>query len=160
MTVFNKKYIQVIIVLALLQSLSFLFMPVLASGGDIKIAGQPVFSILSAADAGSIAKRAETIQNNLDNALVAAQDRSPSSVNITYVKGMPVITLGGYQVLTVDTRDAAAAHTTPALLASHWADSIRNALTNQASVTSYVAQLSGSYALNAPAANTAQATGP
>ena len=156
----NKKYIQVMIVFVLLLSICFFSLPVLSSDSNIKIAGQPVFSIISASNAGSVAKRTELVQNNLDNALVAAQDRSPSSVNITYVKGMPVITLGGYQVLTVDTTDATAAHTTPALLASQWANSIRNALTNQASINSYVAQLSGSYALSAPASSSAPTTAP
>jgi len=146
---------QIIIAFFLSQSLSFNPLPVLADNGYIKIAGQPLFSIAAPLDSGSIAKRAQTIQDNLDNALVAAHDRTPASVNITYVKGTPVITLGGYQVVTVDAGDAAAAKTTPALLANQWADKIRNALIDQPSINSYVAQLSGDYAASAPPARTA-----
>ena len=146
---------QIIIAFFLSQSLSFNPLPVLADNGYIKIAGQPLFSIATPLDSGLIAKRAQTIQDNLDNALVAAHDRTPASVNITYVKGTPVITLGGYQVVTVDAGDAAAAKTTPALLANQWADKIRNALIDQPSINSYVAQLSGDYAASAPPARTA-----
>ncbi|MBU6451305.1 MAG: hypothetical protein KGS72_05980 [Cyanobacteria bacterium REEB67] len=96
-------------------------------------------------------KRSQTVQQNLDNALVAAKDRTPASVNITYVKGVPVITLGGYQVVTVDSASAKAMHSTPALLAKKWGDAIRDSLKDQASVATYVAQLSGDYASNAPA---------
>lgn len=94
--------------------------------------------------------RAEQVQQNLDNALVAAKDRTPASVNITYVKGLPVITLGGYQVITVDAASAKANGTTPAVLAGRWADGLRNSLRDQASVQSYVSQLSGDYASSAP----------
>ncbi len=149
-----------LIALFLSQSLTLLSLPVLADTAYVKIAGQPIFPISSAADAGTVAKRAETIQEYLDNALVAAKDRSPNSVNITYVKGTPVITLGGYQVVTVDTHDASAANTTPALLANQWADKIRAALSNQASVNSYVAQLTGSYASSAPPVNSVNTARP
>jgi len=153
----KKRCFLIALTVALIQSL-ILFKPVLADDGAIKIAGQPVFSLTSAGDSGTLAKRTETVQNNLDNALVAAQDRTPASVNISYVKGTPVITLGGYQVATVSGSDAAAAKTTPALLANQWADSIRGALVNQSSINSYVAQLSGNYALSAPAASLAPAS--
>jgi hypothetical protein len=99
--------------------------------------------------------RAEAIQKNLDNALVAAKDHTPSSVNIVYVKGLPVITLGGYQVATVNSEDAKSAGTTPALLAQRWADTLRGTLQDQASIGSYIAQLSGGYAATAPAPTTA-----
>ncbi|MDV2687148.1 hypothetical protein RYX56_22630, partial [Alkalihalophilus lindianensis] len=89
------------------------------------------------------------IQKNLDNALVASKDRGPSSVNITYVKGSPVITLGGYKIVEVDAGNAKAYGTTPALLAKKWADALRNSLVDQASVESYVAQLTGEYSNSA-----------
>lgn len=141
-----------IITILLSQSLSFASLPALAVNNAIRIAGEPVFTIGSASGAASIDKRTATVQENLDNALVAAQDHSPASVNITYVNGTPVITLGGYQVLTVSASDAAAFKTTPALLANRWADKIRNALTDQNSVNSYIAQISGKYPSSAPSA--------
>jgi hypothetical protein len=147
---FNKRSI---LASALLLSQSIFLSPLaaLAADGDIRIAGQAIFTVPSEGSL-SATTRAQTVQQNLDNALVAAKDRSPSSVNITYVKGVPVITVGGYQVVTVDSASAKALKTSPALLAKKWGDSIRNSLTDQASITSYVGQLSGDYSASAPAA--------
>lgn len=141
---------------ALLLSQSIYLAPLgaLAADGDIKIAGATIFSVPSEGSLTATA-RGQTVQQNLDNALVAAKDRTPAAVNITYVKGTPVITVGGYQVVTVDSASAKALKMTPALLAKKWGDSIRKSLTDQASITSYVAQLSGDYASSAPAAQAA-----
>jgi hypothetical protein len=128
--------------LVLSQTLLLAPLPVLADA-SVRLAGQTLF------DTGGDS-HAQTVQNNLDNALVAAKDRTPSSVNITYVKGLPVITLAGYQIVTVDSAAAKAAGSTPAVLAGKWANSIRQALTDQGSVDSYVSQLTGSYASSAP----------
>ncbi|MBX9667630.1 MAG: hypothetical protein K2X93_08440 [Candidatus Obscuribacterales bacterium] len=124
---------------------------VMASDSTVRMAGQPVISNLSGAGSLSGEARAEQVQQNLDNALVAAKDRTPASVNITYVKGLPVITLGGYQVITVDSATAKANGATPAVLAQKWADQLRASLRDQASIQSYIAQLSGDYAASAPA---------
>src|SRR4029453_2285112 len=80
---------------------------------------------------------------NLDNALVAASDKSPAAVAVTYVKGAPVVTVGGYYVATVDANSAKAEGLTPAVLAERWANSLRKALSDKASTNSYVAHLSG-----------------
>lgn len=122
-----------------------------AADNEIRVAGQTIFSVPAAA--GMTAdKRAEVIQQNLDNALVAAKDRTPSTVNISYVKGVPVVTVGGYQVVTVDSGSAKSMGTSPALLAKKWADALRSSLRDQGSVQSYVSQLSGDYSSSAPAA--------
>jgi len=118
---------------------------VLAADSTVRLAGQAVMTNVSGSGAASPEKRAETVQQNLDNALVASKDRSPAAVNITYVKGLPVITLGGYQVITVDGDSAKAAGTSPAVLAERWADSLRNSLRDQNSVQSYVSHLTGEY---------------
>jgi hypothetical protein len=131
------------------QSIYLTPLPVLADS-SVRLAGQTMFALPATTGGVSSDKRAETVQNNLDNALVAAKDRGPSSVNITYVKGLPVITLSGYQIVTVDGASAKAAGSTPAVLAQKWADAIRGQLADQASVSSYVAQLTGSYASSAP----------
>lgn len=125
--------------------------PALAADAAVRIAGQTVF-VNKAASAGMTAQaRADVIQKNLDNALVAAKDRTPAAVNIVYVKGLPVITLGGYQVATVDAANAKLAGTTPAVLAQRWADGLRNALKDQGSIDSYIGQLTGGYQSSAPA---------
>lgn len=124
--------------------------PLAVLAADVRFAGHPVMSNIAGQGSESADARAEQVQQNLDNALVAAKDRTPASVNITYVKGLPVITLGGYQVITVDAASAKANGSTPAVLAGKWADSLRNSLRDQASVQSYVSQLSGDYASSAP----------
>lgn len=139
--------------LVLSQTLFLTPLTAFAADSSVRIAGHAVMTNIASSGSITSIKRAETVQQNLDNALVAAKDRTPASVNITYVKGMPVITLGGYQVVTVDSGDAKAAGTTPAVLAKRWADAIRNMLRDQDSVESYVAQLSGDYASSAPPAN-------
>lgn len=136
--------------LVLSQTLMLAPQAVFAADDDVRIAGQTVLSTRAGAGSMSAQARAEAVQKNLDNALVAAQDRAPSAVNIVYVKGLPVITLSGYQVVTVTSADAKAYATTPALLAKRWADAIRHSLTDQASIHDYVAQLSGDYASSAP----------
>ena len=125
---------------ALVLSQSVLLSPLAAMADDaVRIAGQTVFSI----PVGASALSSETVQNNLDNALVASKDKSAAAVSIVYAKGMPVVTLGGYQVATIDSAAAEAAGTTPAKLAGKWADAIRANLSDQSSINSYVAQLSG-----------------
>lgn len=149
---FSKRTL-VVLALSIGQSFSLPLMPAFAADGAIRISGQTVFENKVAAGGMSVEQRAETIQKNLDNALVAAKDRSPSAVSIVYVKGIPVITLGGYQVCTVDADNARLAGTTPAVLAQKWADALKKALQDQSSVGSYVAQLTGAYqSTPAPAA--------
>jgi hypothetical protein len=159
-----KRLPFITLTLLLSQPIGLVLQPAQAADGDVKIAGQTVFTAQAAADAGSVSARASTIQNNLDNALVAAPDRSPASVNIAYVRGLPVITLGGYQVVAIDPADASQAHTTPAVLAQKWADSMRRAMSDQNSINSYVSQLTGSYSAGgsavAPVTSQAPASAP
>jgi hypothetical protein len=137
--------------LILSQSIYLVPLGALAADGDVRLAGQALFTVPSEGSL-SATQRAQTVQQNLDNALVAAKDRTPAAVNITYVKGVPVLTVGGYQVVTVDSASAKALKMSPALLAKKWGDALRSSLTDQASVLSYVAQISGNYASSAPAA--------
>lgn len=137
--------------LLLSQTLAIAPFAAYAADGDVRIAGQTVFTTQVGADGGSVGQRAESIQNNLDNALVAAQDKGPNAVSITYVRGVPVITLGGYQVVTVSGADAQAGHGTPAQVAQQWADSLRRSLSNRGAVDSYIGQLTG-YPASAPSA--------
>jgi hypothetical protein len=93
----------------------------------------------------------------MDNALVAAKDRTPTAVRIVYVKGVPVITLGGFYVTTVDSASARAAKTTPSILAQRWVAGLKAALKDKSAVDAYVAQISGT--TTATAGTTTTATG-
>ena len=142
--------------LILSQTVWLSAMPAFADG-EVRLAGQPIFSLPAGATVTS-----DSVQNNLDNALVAAKDRTASSVSIVYAKGMPVITLGGFQVVTIDSATASAANLSPALLANKWADGLKSSLQDQNSVNSYVSQLSaGASAVNsAPAVASAGSAAP
>lgn len=151
-TTYSMKRSVVIGAMALAQSIGMISpLAVLAADNQVRIAGMDIFSVPAAAGL-TADKRAEIVQQNLDNALVAAKDRTPSSVTITYVKGVPVVTLGGYQVITVDSASAKSLGTTPAALATKWANGIRDSLRDQTSIQAYVSQLSGDYSSSAPAA--------
>lgn len=121
---------------------------VMAAGASVRVAGAPVFTVNTGAGSMTPAARADVMQKNLDNALVAAKDHSPSSVGIVYVKGQPVLTMGGFYVGTVDAAAAKAAGTTPALLAQRWSTGLKGALSHRASIDNYIAQISGAAAAN------------
>lgn len=149
----HKSYIKrslVATTLILGQALSMPLLPAMAADSDVMLAGNVVLTDIAPVSGWTSERRAEQIQQNLDNALVAAQNKSPSAVAITYVKGSPVLTLGGYQVATVDSASAKAAGTTTTLLAKRWADTLRDALRDQATVEAYIAQISGAYQSAAP----------
>ncbi|MBX9879106.1 MAG: hypothetical protein K2Y22_11665 [Candidatus Obscuribacterales bacterium] len=149
----SKSKVKVLsVAIALSQTLAFAPLSVFAADGTVRLAGQVVITNRSAAGGMTADKRTEAIQRNLDNALVAAKNRTPQAVDIVYVKGLPVITLDGYQIATVDDANAKAAGTTPTLLAKTWADGIRHVLVDTGSVESYIAQLSGDYRASAPQA--------
>lgn len=114
---------------------------VLAADSSVKIAGNNVFVLQTGGGGMSVSQRAQAIQNNLDNALVASSDRSPSAVKVVYVKGTPVITLGGYRITSIDSATANAYKTTPAILAQRWVSKIKSALSDSASIDAYVASL-------------------
>ena len=143
--VFSKD-ISTYVALLLILAQPALIIPVSAAVGStasssasVHIGGQPAITL----SMQGAAAKAEQIQKNVDNALVATNDRSPSTIKVTYVKGKPVITLGGFLVTAVDTQTAQSAHTTPAVLTQKWVNGLRSALSNKASVSAYLAQLTG-----------------
>ncbi|MBX9690384.1 MAG: hypothetical protein K2X27_26960 [Candidatus Obscuribacterales bacterium] len=129
------------LVIALGQVSICAMLPASAADNKVRVAGSPVFSI--SGPIASSSDRADKIQHNIDNSLVASASHGPSAVKITYVKGLPVITLGGYYLTTVDNATAKAAGSTPSILAQKWATALKSALANQSSVDAYIAQLTG-----------------
>jgi hypothetical protein len=115
-----------------------------ALADPIRVAGKQAFNISYGSGSMSATQRAATIQKNVENALVAANDRSPASVSITYVNKQPVLTLGGFYVASVDEATARRMGTTAGSLAQQWASGLKAALANQTAVESYISQLTGS----------------
>lgn len=138
---FNGCSKRLALLLALFQLT--MYVPSYADVGIVRIGSQTVISLPPVVGSNSIAAQTKQIQRNIDNSLVAATDRTPSTVKVTYVRGEPVITLGGFLVTKVDTATARGAHTTPAILTQKWVNSMRAALSNKAGVNAYVAKLTG-----------------
>lgn len=118
---------------------------VLAADSHVRLAGQVVLNDISTAGGMTGDIRASKIQQNLDNALVAARDSGDQNVGVSYVNGMPILTLGGYHVATVDSATAKMAGVTPAVLAQRWATKLRTALSDKASVNAYISHLTGEF---------------
>ena len=140
---------------ALLVSQFGLLLPpsAMAANNNVKIAGKVVIVNRTGFGGQTTDQRTESIQENIDNALAAATDRSPGAVKVKTVKGVSVITLAGYKIVTVDNANAKLAKTTAPVLAMRWANSLRKALSDTAAVDDYVANLSGNSttAVNEPA---------
>jgi hypothetical protein len=107
---------------------------------SVTMAGRPVFQ-MAGADGFSGQHRAWLAQDALDNALVAASDRSPGAVRVTTQNGAIILTLDGRRFATVDANSAASAGTTVAALAETWAQSVRDFLSDQDRTASYLATL-------------------
>jgi hypothetical protein len=118
-------------------------LPAVAAETNVTLADHTVIVNRTGMDGQSADDYTATIQGNLDNALVQAKNHAPSSVHVVTVKGSPVITLGGYKIVTVDKTNARLAKTTPTALATRWAAAIRKELANTSEVNSYIAQLQG-----------------
>lgn len=129
--------------LVLGQTFALAPVAVFAADSNVRIAGSVVMNDIATAGGMSGDIRASKIQQNLDNALVATKDSGDKTVGVTYVNGLPVVTLGGYHVATVDGASARLAGTTPAVLAQRWANALRGALGDNSSVNAYISQLTG-----------------
>ncbi len=106
-----------------------------------------LFKIDSNAAGMTAGERALKVQRNLDNALIAAKDRSPESVRVQIVNRNPVVTLDHYIIVTADGNSAARSGLTSMQLAQKWADSIRFCLADSAAISKYLAMLTGKYPL-------------
>lgn len=116
----------------------------------------PLFAIDSNAAKLTAAERAKIVQKNLDNALIAAKNRTPSAVQVEISNRHPIVTLDGYHVVTADENSAQRNRLTRMELAEKWADSIRMCLANAAEVNKYLSMLTGKFPTVKKAAFTIQ----
>jgi hypothetical protein len=138
----RPTYPKIFLVASVFSLLSYVVaLPALAD--PIKVAGKQAFNVPFGTGSITASQRTVTIQKNIENALVAASDRSPTSVSITYVNKQPVLTLGGFYVASIDDATAKRMGLTPAALAQQWSQGLKSALVNQAAVNNYIAQLTG-----------------
>lgn len=124
------------------QIMQMAVLPALADA-EVRIGQSSAFAVPAGTANMTSDQRARAMQKNVDNALVAASDKTPSTVAVTNVNGQPVVTLGGFYVATVDLASAKKSGTTPSVLAQRWASGLRRSLSNRSAVTSYVEGLTG-----------------
>lgn len=110
----------------------------------ISICGH-LFEIDSNAAGMTAQERAQKVQLNLDNALVAAKNRTPSAVRVAMLNRNPVVTLDGFLVVTADGNSASRANMSQTRLAEKWANSIRICLADSDAVDKYLAMLTGNF---------------
>jgi tetratricopeptide (TPR) repeat protein len=111
----------------------------------VHIAGEEVFSISAPAGGFTALERAIIVERNINNALKASIDRSPSAVSVIHINNIPVVRVGGFHVVTADSNCAKLAGTSMEALADSWADNLRKCLADQTKISAYVASLSGDY---------------
>jgi tetratricopeptide (TPR) repeat protein len=111
----------------------------------VHVAGEEVFSIPAPAGGFSALERAIIVERNINNALKASVDKSPSSVSVVHINNIPVVRIGGFHVVTADSNCAKLAGISMDALADSWADGLRKSLTDQTKISAYVASLSGDY---------------
>ncbi len=105
-----------------------------------------LFNIDANADHKTAAERAAIVQKNLDNALVAAKDRSPGAVQVGFQNHNPIVTLDHFYIVTADKNSAVRAGLSQQALAERWAESLRHCLSDVAMVTKYISSLTGQFA--------------
>ena len=138
----RASYRQLVLVAMVISQLGVaVALPALAE--PVKIAGRQAFDISVGVGKMTPGERATAIQRNVENALVAANDRSPASVSITYVNKQPVLTLGGFYVASIDDATAKRLGMTPTALAGKWSAGLKSCLSNQSLVNDYISQLTG-----------------
>ncbi|HEY9714339.1 MAG TPA: hypothetical protein V6C72_12790 [Chroococcales cyanobacterium] len=105
-----------------------------------------LFSIDANADHKTAAERARIVQQNLDNALIAAKDRTPGAVQVGFQNNNPIVTLDHFYIVTADKNSAIRAGISQEELAERWASSIRHCLSDSSMVSKYVSTLTGKFA--------------
>lgn len=109
-------------------------------GNAVTLAGQPAFRVASF-DGFSAEHRAWITQDRLDNALFLSSDKSPNAVAVQRIGGALCITVGGRNVITVDSNSASQEGISAQALADRWAGSIRSFLADSSRAMPYIASL-------------------
>jgi hypothetical protein len=104
-----------------------------------------LFDIDSNAAGLTAQQRAHIVQQNLDNALIAAKDRTASAVRVEVANSNPIVTLDHFMVVTADGNSASRSNITQMELAEKWAKSIRICLADSDAVNKYISMLTGKY---------------
>lgn len=104
-----------------------------------------LFEIDANAAGMTASQRARIVQKNLDAAMIAATNLTPSAVRVSMENNNPIVTLDGRYVVTADGNSATRNQMTQKQLANKWADSIRFCLADSGAVKDYLSMLTGNY---------------
>lgn len=124
------------------QLIPWLSLPALAD--PVKLAGKLAFDVPCGTGKATTIQRVNEIQKNIDNALVASGNHTPSAVAVTYISGQPILTLGGFYVAAIDGITAKRLGLTPEALASRWEDGLKSAMSDPVAIDNYIHQLTAS----------------
>lgn len=95
----------------------------------VRLGTAAVLVIRVPGDGQSVAQRAAVVQSRLDQVLVHHPELGPGEVRVTRDGVTPVVMWGRYPIVSVDAAHARVDHySSPDLLASAWADSLRQAI--------------------------------
>jgi hypothetical protein len=141
----NKKFIATCFAVAMCAPAAFAGFH---EGNAVTFDGQPAFTMADAYGY-SADQRAWQAQDALDNALVLANDVSPSAVRIERMNGAVIISLDGRKVATVDANSASRAGLSVDALANKWADSLKGFLADSARTEGYLLSLKNPHQVEA-----------
>ncbi len=143
---------KVSLLIALAATLGLMSSPAMAglsSGNYVTFMGQPMIAIEGNANGMSAEHRAWVAQDNFDNALANATNRSPDAVQVCRENGAYTVRLDGKYILSADGASAAAAGMTAKELAFAWAGAMKAKLADANATMAYVASLRDEHALKA-----------
>lgn len=121
----------------------------MSEGRSVTFLGDPMFAISGAAGGMTAEKRAWVAQDNFDNALATASNKSPSAIQVCRENGAYTVRFDGRYLLTADAASASAAGMSALGLATSWADSMRAKLSDSDATQRYLATLRDDYKLKA-----------
>lgn len=141
-----------LVALAVTAAISTAFAPAafaqLSKGQCVTFNGQPMFEIKAGAAGFDAKKRAWLAQDNFDNALVLASDRSPEAVKVVKDNGAYTVQLDEHYILSADSKSANIKGVKPEELANRWAEAIKKKLNDKKATEAYVAQLTRDHKLS------------
>lgn len=137
---------RILLAMTALLALGFAIGPVIADEvvvtekRTIHLCGD-LFELEANADKLTAGERAIIVQKNLDNAIVKAKDRSPQAVTVEIVNRHPVVMLNGFHIVTADANSAKRKNMTMLALAEYWASEIKDCLSDENAIKSYVSKM-------------------
>lgn len=144
----KDKLVALAVTAAISTTMAPAAMAQLSKGQAVTFNGQPMFEIKAGAAGFDAKKRAWLAQDNFDNALVLAADRSPNAVKVIKDNGAFTVQLDNHYIVSADAKSANTKGVKPEELANRWAEAIKRRLGDSAATKAYVAKLTRDHKLS------------